>query len=142
MRKVTPIVLVLAQTASILVAFNWVLEPPLKVAAPEEEVSYAAMRRLSEPAIAGSQRFGSMCAQCHGFEAEGTDIAPALLNRPYATDFRNSKMFHDITTREIPAHSEVLRAADGNGSLDFNTLEKMSKFLREMRRVELRRDEG
>ena len=83
-----------------------------------------------------------MCAECHGYEAKGTDIAPSLLNRPYAKDFRNSRIFHDRTTRGIPAHAEVLRSSGGDGALDFNALETMSKFLREMRRSELQDRRG
>ena len=142
MRKLTPIVLVLMQTALILVAINWVLEPPLETPPPPNEVSYAAQRRLSDPAIAGAERFGNMCAECHGAEAQGTDIAPSLLSRPYARDFRNSRLFHDRTTSGIAAHAELVRSIGGNGELDFNTLEKMSKFLREMRRSEIQDREG
>ncbi len=134
MRKLAPIVIVLGQTAAILVAANLVLVPPLQTPPPGEEHQYAQTRQLSEPAIAGRERFGNHCSSCHGSAAEGTDIAPALLNRPYAVDFRNSRLFHDQIARQIPAHREVLAAAEGDGRLDFNTLETMSKFLREMRR--------
>lgn len=134
MRNYVIVIVVLLQTAAILVATNLVLAPPLEVTPIEGEAQYVRARKFSEPAMAGMRSFAEHCADCHGQNADGNGTAPALINRPYAVDFRNSKEFHSEVSRQIPAHGEVIAATRGAGELDFNALERMSKYLRELRR--------
>ena len=128
-----PLGAVVAISAVLFVA-SVVLDQPLETVNTNNPHSYAANRKLSEPAIAGMLTFGATCAECHGGLAEGTDRGPSLLERDYAKDFRDSDQFHRTVGRAIPAHRDV-PGAGPDGRLSFNMLEKMSKFLRETRRV-------
>lgn len=129
-------IIVLVQTALILIATLMILTPPLDT--PDEgTANYVRARKFSEPAMMGMMQFGDHCATCHGQAAEGTAEAPALIDRPYATDFRNAKNFHSELGRSIPAHADVLAAVNGGGRIDFNALERMSKYLRELRKDRL-----
>ena len=77
--------------------------------------------------------FGNRCASCHGVGAQGTSVAPGLLDREYATDFRNAPAFHSAVGRPVPAHMEFIDRQK-TGRIRFNDLELMAKFLREARR--------
>ena len=129
-----PQLYILIIIAAILIAANLVLTPPMQTEPLEGEAKYVRARQFSEPAMAGMRSFAEHCADCHGPDADGSGTAPALINRPYAVDFRNSKQFHSEVSRQIPAHGAVIAATRGAGDLDFNALERMSKYLRELRR--------
>lgn len=128
-------IIVLGQMAVILFASHYVLDSPLSGPTQAEPFSYVRERSLSDPAMAGLIRFGNHCAACHGTSAEGTDRAPGLLDRTFAEDFRDSELFHSALGRAIPAHRSMMQALSEPGSLDFNMIEKMGKFLREARRT-------
>ena len=130
---IIPIV-VLFQTAAILLAANLVLEMPSEKTPKTKPFSYAAARAMSEPAMAGMIEFGGSCAECHGRFAQGTDKGPGLLHRSYAKNFRNSERFHSAVGSRIAAHQDIIGMASGSGAVDFNSLELMGKFLREARR--------
>lgn len=125
---------VLVQTAAILWGTVMVLDGPFATIESEGTANYVRARKFTELATAGRTQFMDMCASCHGVAAEGTGDAPALINRPYSVDFRNAERFHSELSRSIPAHDQVFAARDGQGTLDFNELQRMSKYLRELRR--------
>lgn len=116
-----------------LIAVGYIFSPPLKTLPPAELQRYAASQFLSEPAQAGQEAFTDRCSSCHGFDGSGTDTAPSLLDRAYAADFRDVDAFHRSVARNIPAHDALLGASRGDGELDFNKLEFLAKYLREMR---------
>lgn len=134
MQKLIAGLSVIAVLSVALVAANITLDPPLRSEKQDKSHYYARTRQLSEPAIAGQMTFGNMCAGCHGESGQGTASGPALNRRPYAVDFRDSELFHSEIARDIPAHQAIKQAARGSDALSFNMLEKMAKFLREMRR--------
>ncbi len=137
-RRLIAIIVLPGVFLALLVLSSFVLEQPMAVepvVSEGDKPVHIRIRRFSEVALAGRSSFGNMCAECHGSDAQGTETAPPLTNQAYATDFRDSRMFHNRATRPIPAHEEVLAAVSGTGELDFNTLERMAKFLREARRV-------
>ena len=112
------------------------LSSPFAVAPSAKPTNYIRQRALSEPAIAGMRRFGDNCSECHGTQAEGTERGPELLSRSYSKNFKDSEAFHSAIGKQIPAHRQFIPGADDDpeASVDFNTLEKMGKFLREARR--------
>lgn len=125
---------VLLQTAAILWGTLMVLDGPFATVEDEINPNYVRARKFTELATAGRMQFMDMCAGCHGVAAQGTGDAPALIDRPYSVDFRNAERFHSELSQSIPAHDQILAARDGQGDLDFNALERMSKYLRELRR--------
>ena len=141
-RKPLIVVLVMGQIIAMLVAANLILETPLSTPPGSAAANYIRARQLSEPALAGMQSFDNHCASCHGEDAVGTDQAPSLRDRAYAKDFRDSRLFHEEVAQDIPAHRDILQAGQDGGALDFNRVEMMSKYLREMRRRELQDQDG
>lgn len=119
---------------SMLLIMAYFLVPPLSTKPPAEAVNYAATRFLSEPAQAGQTAFGERCSECHGEIGEGMQGAPNLTDRDYAVDYRDAEAFHSAIGRDIPAHRDIIAAAHDAGRLDFNELQLMAKFLREIRR--------
>lgn len=107
------------------------LSPPLK-APPRPDESVIDHLSLSEPAFAGASAFASQCSECHGLLGQG-GVAPNLLYRDYALDFRNAPAFHEDAQSDIKAHKRFLRRVARNDTTTFNELEMMAKFLRELR---------
>ena len=128
------IVLVVAQIVLLLVAANVIFENPLEVPPGEGGANYVRARSLSEPALAGMMSYGDHCSSCHGDDAEGGDGAPGLIDRPYAKDFRDSRLFHEEVSLDIPAHRDLVAPGRPDSAFSFNKVELMSKFLREMNR--------
>ena len=141
-RKPVIIIAVVGQFVALLLLANIFLDTPLSSPPGPGGASYVRARALSEPAIAGMENFGDHCSACHGSSAEGTDQAPALLDRSYAVDFRDSRLFHEEVAQDIPAHRDILDAGQDGSALSFNSVELMSKFLREMRRNQQNKEDG
>ena len=69
--------------------------------------------------------------------------APALDAKAFTRDFRRSRDLHDAVNGGIPAHAgldETLGAA--GGSARFNDVEKMGKYLRELRLSRQRKEDN
>ena len=133
-RKPLIVISVIGSFVALLVAAHLMLETPLSSPTGEGKGTYIRARALSEPAIAGMLNFGDHCSDCHGTSAEGSRKAPSLLDRSYAVNFRDSRLFHEEVARDIPAHKHLIQAGEEDSPIDFNSVEMMSKFLREMRR--------
>ena len=133
-RKFLIVVLVVSQIVLMLVAASIVLEGPLDVPPGEGAAHYVRARSLSEPALAGMASYGDHCSACHGDDAEGGEGAPGLIDRSYAKDFRDSRLFHEEVALDIPAHRDLMAPDQPGSAFSFNKVELMSKFLREMNR--------
>ncbi|MEM9140846.1 MAG: c-type cytochrome [Pseudomonadota bacterium] len=112
----------------------WLLAPPIFKVPPPAKDFQTTFRFLSEPALAGGLRFEQDCASCHGRAGEGGGSAPGLLDRAYASDFRNVPSFHDALKNPVPAHQAFIAQTGKYGRLGFNERELLAKFLRELRR--------
>lgn len=135
MRATTRLIAVLGIMAGLLLTANMVLRPPLAVEPRAFLTSLVQKGAFSEPALGGLRHYTRDCAQCHGVAAEGTSRGPGLRARAYADDFRNSAMFHGAIGRDIPAHRAMKLRRVSNRTADFNRLERIAKFLRELRRT-------
>ena len=136
------ILIILATVVFLILLPVWLLAPPISGTDRDQQTYFAAKRRLSEPALAGGVTFANRCAGCHGSMGHGTEHAPSLLTRRYATDYRDAPAFHAAVGATILAHQQVTRAARNGSGLDFNELEMMAKFLREMRLARRRIEAG
>ena len=128
------IIAVVFQIVMMLIAANLIFENPLGVPPGEGGATYVRARNLSEPALAGMMSYGDHCSSCHGADAEGGEGAPGLIDRPYAKDFRDSRLFHSEVGQDIPAHRDLMAPGGDDAAFSFNKVELMSKFLREMNR--------
>ncbi len=121
-------VLVMGVVAGFLYA-----KPPLKTV-PIEQTEFEAMTRfLSEPAQAGATAFADQCSTCHGLRGQGIGEAPSLTERDYAKDFRDAEAFHASVGRATAAHGAARNPSKKSATQNFNELELMGKFLRELR---------
>ncbi|MEO1494764.1 MAG: c-type cytochrome [Pseudomonadota bacterium] len=119
-------------SAAILLG-GFLVSPPLKTEAVPVSKLENAMRFLSEPAQAGATAFADQCSDCHGFEGEGTGSAPSLTQRSYSKDFRNAEAFHTSVGAAAAAHNAARSPERRSATQEFNQLELMGKFLREVR---------
>lgn len=119
----------------------FVFPPPLKVPPPREGNAHRANQFLSGPAESGKRTFSGNCKACHGAAGRGGP-GGRLDTLAFARDFMRSRDLHDALERAIPAHAglDVQLGAPG-ARQRFNDVERMGKYLREVRVQRARRSE-
>lgn len=103
---------------------------------PEDVYLEGKLRFLSNPARAGYNAYAAHCAGCHGILGEGTDTAPSLSDSATARRFYDRRELHRALAEAIAAHESALPGGRADGTLDFNEVEMLGKFLREFARRE------
>ncbi len=104
-----------------------------KMTDDERAAYFMKVKRFSQPAIGGGMRFGDHCADCHGRYAEGTVSGPGLMDQAYSLDYRDRETFHSEVAKQVEAHRALIDG--GNDDINFNGIEMMAKYLRELRRA-------
>lgn len=110
------------------------LPPPLRVPELSAEERAASPRDfLSDLAEAGRRIYSGHCAACHGDGGRGGS-APRLDTMGFAREAGRARELHSVLDIPIPAHAGLSPAMrEPGGRQRFNDVERLSKYLREVR---------
>lgn len=113
-----------------------VIMPPLTVqtGGSSELAAKIARATLSPLAEVGRQEYANHCAACHGYDANGTEFAPPLLQPKYMDWARQQVPFHQAVKRGVPEGSTTHADVPEGKRLHFNSVERIAKYLRELQR--------
>lgn len=115
-----------------------VFEPHLSSTPNPAALQEHEHRRLSQLARAGMNIYSVSCESCHGEKASGTSLGPSLWREPYVRGNRAQREFHAALTPDSKTGTgmhDTLLPED----LSFNDIEKLARFVREVRQLELGR---
>lgn len=137
MRTVVAVLFVVFCTMIVVSNF---LPPPLRVPQLSLEERVASPRdNLSDLAEAGRRVYAGQCADCHGVAGTG-GTAPRLDRMGFSLAPGRARDLHDILDVPIPAHAGLPAGLRGpGGQKRFNDVERLGKYLREIRQSRRRR---
>ncbi len=129
-------------SGTLIVLSNYVLTPPLKVPALRAgERAVSARDALSNLAAAGQRVYSGSCADCHGEHGTGGS-ARRLDTLAFARGPRRSRDLHDMLNNPIVDHAGLSEELGNPGAKErFNEVERVGKYLREVRLKRRRRSD-
>lgn len=89
-------------------------------------------RTLSNLGIAGRNLFQTMCTDCHGHGADGTERGPNLTAAEYHRQSYGKKSFHAAVKAGLVRQPGALRVSHQFPKLSFNELERLERYVREL----------
>lgn len=116
-----------------------VFEPHLSSTANPAAIEKHEKKRLSQMAQAGLGVFQDNCEGCHGAKAVGTPLGPSLWQKKFQHGHRVQKEFHLALTDGGDQAGGMHRGLPAS-ELSFNEVEQVARYVREVRRIELRRE--
>jgi len=116
-----------------------VFEPHLSSTANPTSVQKHELKQLSQMARAGSTVFKNNCQGCHGAKGVGTPLGPSLWQEKFHRGHRVQKEFHLALTGGGEDSGNMHRGLPA-AELSFNEIEQVARYVREARKIELRRE--
>ena len=123
----------LSAPVSMVAVAPMVLEQPLANGDPDAAIiEQHENRTLSNLAIAGRNLFQTMCTDCHGHGADGTERGPNLTATEYHRKGFDKKTFHAAVRAGVVRRPGALTVSHQFPKLSFNEVERLERYVREL----------